>query len=62
MIKRYSSRRIPLDASFLAESLTGAQTYDRIADYFSSSILEIDGEDSDHLAENARLLSADNNA
>ena len=44
MVKRHSSRRQPLDASFLAERLTGAQTYDRIAGYFSSSILEIAGE------------------
>ena len=44
LIKRHSSRRQPLDASFLAERLTGARGYDRIAGYFSSSILEIAGE------------------
>ena len=44
MIKRYSSRRQPLDAAFLTHRLTGAKSYDRIAGYFSSSILEIAGE------------------
>ena len=44
MIHRHSSRRRPLDASFLADRLTGAQSYDRIAGYFSSSILEVAGE------------------
>ena len=44
MIQRHSSRRHPLDASFLTARLAGAQSYDRIAGYFSSSILEIAGE------------------
>jgi superfamily II DNA or RNA helicase len=44
MIYRYSSRLKKLDASFLNEKLKGAVSYDRIAGYFSSSILEIAGE------------------
>ena len=43
-IKRYSSRRSRLDASFLTAKLQNAQSYDRIAGYFSSSILEVAGE------------------
>lgn len=44
MIYRYSSRRQKLDKTFLDEKLRGALAYDRIAGYFSSSILEIAGE------------------
>ena len=43
-VKRYSSRGQRLDRSFLTERLHGAQAYDRIAGYFSSSILEVAGE------------------
>jgi hypothetical protein len=43
-IRRYSSRRFRLDQSFLADRLQGARAYDRIAGYFSSSILEVAGE------------------
>ena len=44
MLKRYSSRRGRLDAGFLNDRLAGARSYDRIAGYFSSSILEVAGE------------------
>jgi len=44
MIYRYSSRLKKLDASFLNAKLKDAVYYDRIAGYFSSSILEIAGE------------------
>ncbi len=44
MFKRYSSRRRPLDTGFLTPRLAGARSYDRIAGYFSSSILEVAGE------------------
>ncbi|MDD9997665.1 MAG: phospholipase D-like domain-containing protein [Rhodospirillaceae bacterium] len=44
MVTRFSSRRAPLDASFLNRRLAGAKRYDRIAGYFSSSILEVAGE------------------
>jgi hypothetical protein len=44
LIRRFSSRRQRLDRSFLARHLAGARAYDRIAGYFSSSILEMAGE------------------
>lgn len=44
LVKRHSSRRQPLGASFLNARLQGAKSYDRIAGYFSASILEIVGE------------------
>jgi superfamily II DNA or RNA helicase len=44
VIRRFSSRRQRLDHSFLTSRLTDAQAYDRIAGYFSSSILEVAGE------------------
>ena len=43
MIQRYSSRRSPLK-DFLATQLQGARWYDRIAGFFSSSLLEVAGE------------------
>ena len=44
MLNRYSSRRQPIDAGFLNARLARARSYDRIAGYFSSSILEVAGE------------------
>ena len=43
MMRRYSSRRSPLK-DFLATRLQGARRYDRIAGFFSSSLLEVAGE------------------
>ncbi|MCX5991388.1 MAG: phospholipase D-like domain-containing protein [Chloroflexi bacterium] len=43
-IRRFSSRRQRLDRSFFTDRLHGAQAYDRIAGYFSGSILEVAGE------------------
>lgn len=43
-INRFSSRRTQLDQSFLNQRLQGAKSYDRIAGYFSSSMLEVAGE------------------
>jgi len=43
-IRRFSSRRQRLDRSFLSERLNGAKSYDRIAGYFCSSLLEVAGE------------------
>jgi hypothetical protein len=40
-IRRFSSRRHHIDQIFLLQRLQGARTYDRIAGYFSSSILQI---------------------
>jgi hypothetical protein len=56
MINRFSSRRQRLDRSFLAERLRGAQSYDRIAGFFSSSILEVAGEELDLLTGQAHLV------
>jgi len=43
MIHRYSSRRSPLK-DFLVTRLQGARRYERIAGFFSSSLLEVAGE------------------
>lgn len=43
-IRRFSSRRQKLAESFLVERLKGAKAYDRIAGYFSGSIIETAGE------------------
>ena len=43
-VRRFSSRRQRLDRSFLAQRLTHAKSYDRIAGYFCGSILETAGE------------------
>jgi len=43
-INRFSSRRTQLDQSFLNQRLQGAKSYERIAGYFSSSMLEVAGE------------------
>jgi superfamily II DNA or RNA helicase len=51
-ISRYSSRRGQL-GSLLTDRLDGALSYDRIAGYFSSSILEIAGEAIDSMADGA---------
>ncbi|WP_020507582.1 phospholipase D-like domain-containing anti-phage protein [Lamprocystis purpurea] len=56
MINRFSSRRERLDRSFLAERLRGARGYDRIAGFFSSSILEVAGEELEALAGQVRLV------
>lgn len=44
MIKRHSSRRTRLDAAVLSQRLAGAESYDRIAGYFRSSLFEVAGE------------------
>ena len=44
MLRRYSSRRERLAESFLNERLKNSRAYDRIAGYFSPSILEVAGE------------------
>lgn len=56
MIYRYSSRRQRLDRDFLTQKLKGALSYDRIAGYFSSSILEIAGEAIEELQGCARVV------
>lgn len=56
MIRRYSSRRQALGRGFLAEKLAGARAYDRIAGYFSSSILEVAGEAIEAMAGRVRIV------
>lgn len=43
-VHRYSSRRDSLESTFLDTRLLNAQSYDRIAGYFNSSLLETIGE------------------
>jgi superfamily II DNA or RNA helicase len=56
MIQRFSSRRQRLDHHFLRARLNGAQAYDRIAGYFSSSILEIAGEELEAVNGQVRMV------
>jgi superfamily II DNA or RNA helicase len=56
MINRYSSRRSKLSEAFLNNKLTGAQSYDRIAGYFCSSILEVAGESIENVAGKVRMI------
>lgn len=54
---RHSSRRVPsLGKSLLAERLRGARSYDRIAVYFSSSILEVAGEELESMSGKVRII------
>jgi len=55
-MNRYSSRRQRLDRTFLADRLKGAQSYDRIAGYFSSSLLEIVGEELESVTGKIRVI------
>jgi superfamily II DNA or RNA helicase len=55
-VHRFSSRRQPLDRSFLCERLHGAKTYDRIAGYFCSSLLEVVGEELESVAGPIRMV------
>ncbi|HNR60323.1 MAG TPA: phospholipase D-like domain-containing protein [Thauera sp.] len=50
-IRRFSSRTHRLDASFLMQHLAGAQSYKRIAGYFTSSLFEVAGEALEHTPE-----------
>jgi superfamily II DNA or RNA helicase len=56
VIRRFSSRRERLAESFLKERLTGAKSYDRIAGYFSSSIIEVAGENLDAVKGPIRIV------
>ena len=55
-VSRFSSRRQRLDRSFLAERLRNARSYDRIAGYFSSSLLELVGEELDSVSGPIRVI------
>ena len=56
MIRRFSSRKQKLDQCFLNERLKGARAYDRIAGYFSSSILEVAGEALESMSGSIRVI------
>jgi superfamily II DNA or RNA helicase len=56
MINRYSSRRESLSGSLLNRKLINAKGYDRIAGYFSSSILEVAGEEIEKIEGKARVV------
>ena len=56
MIRRFSSRLQKLDASFINERLKGAVSYDRIAGYFRSSMLEVAGEKLEEIGGNVRVV------
>jgi len=56
VINRFSSRRQRLDHHFLNERLHGALGYDRIAGFFSSSILEVAGEALESMQGKVRMV------
>ncbi len=56
MIKRFSSRREKLDTTFINKRLINAVSYDRIAGYFRSSMLEIAGEQIDTMNGKVRVI------
>ncbi|MFZ3591519.1 phospholipase D-like domain-containing anti-phage protein [Bacillus sp. DJP31] len=56
MIKRYSTRREAISASLLHNHLHNAKQYDRIAGYFSSSILEVAGESLEQVEGKVRVI------
>lgn len=56
MLKRFSSRQQPLGKHFLQERLQEALHYDRIAGYFSSSMLEIAGEQIQQMNGRVRMI------
>src|SRR4051812_8760535 len=55
-VKRYSSRREKLDISLLQARLAGAVSYDRIAGYFRSSLLEVAGESIEKVTGKVRVV------
>lgn len=56
MLNRYSSRSHKLGEQFLNEKLIGAISYDRIAGYFCSSILEVAGEAIESVSGKVRII------
>jgi superfamily II DNA or RNA helicase len=54
-VNRFSSRREKLDKVFLSTRLRNAISYDRIAGYFSASLLEIVGEELDSVSGKIRV-------
>ena len=56
MLTPHSSRRTPLAKGFLVQRLQNAESYSRIAGYFSSSLLEVAGEGIENLKGKARII------
>ncbi|WP_295958562.1 phospholipase D-like domain-containing anti-phage protein [Rhodoferax sp.] len=56
MLQRHSSRLNRLDQSVLAQRLSGAVSYDRIAGYFRSSLFEVAGEALTSVAGPVRII------
>lgn len=56
MLSRYSSRHYRLGEQFLTEKLKNAMSYDRIAGYFCSSILEVAGEALETVSGKVRII------
>ena len=56
LINRFSSRGKRLDKVFLNEKLRNAKSYDRIAGFFSSSVLEVAGEEIESISGTVRLV------
>lgn len=59
-MNRYSSRRHKLDKQFLCEKMKNAVSYDRIAGYFCSSILEVAGENLENIEGKVRVICNSN--
>jgi ERCC4-related helicase len=55
-MNRFSSRSHRLDVQFLNEKLRNAASYDRIAGYFCSSILEVAGESIENVEGKVRVI------
>lgn len=56
MINHFPSRRQPLSTSFIKEKLKGAVSYDRIAGFFRSSLLEVAGDQLKTMTGKIRLV------
>ena len=56
MLQRFSSRKTDLGKQYLVDRLQGAVSYDRIAGYFCSSVLEIAGEAMDQIPGKIRII------
>ena len=56
MVNRFSSRKTDLGKQYLVDRLQGAVSYDRIAGYYCSSVLEIAGEAMKGIAEKVRII------
>lgn len=56
MLNRFSSRKTDLGKQYLVDRLKGAVSYDRIAGYFCSSVLEIAGEAMEQVEGKVRII------